>query len=283
MPDVNRRLVSLIRALARPLSPLPTGLQPSGSLRLPVRAVLFDIYGTLFVSRAGGDPALRERAARRALRRLLGREDLFARYRERIAEEHRRLRLNGKPHPEIRIERIWQEVLGLRSLLAASRFAVEYELLADPVWPMPGMEKVLAGLRAEGVLLGTISNAQFLTPLLFPALCGATMRKLGFLPDLVFLSYLEGAAKPSPALFAKACAALERRGIPPDQALFIGNDLASDLNPAHSAGLQTGLFAGDCRSLRPPRPAFNAEPPTVLLTALPQLLQQLSPTPASAS
>jgi putative hydrolase of the HAD superfamily len=39
-------------------------------------------------------------------------------------------------------------------------------------------------------------------------------------------------------------------GIAGEQAAFIGNDMRNDIAPAHAAGLQTVLFAGDARSLR---------------------------------
>jgi len=37
----------------RPLEPLPTGLQPSGSIDGVVRCLIFDIYGTLLISGSG--------------------------------------------------------------------------------------------------------------------------------------------------------------------------------------------------------------------------------------
>ena len=47
-------LVQRIRSLARPLAPLPTGVAPRLAPLPGIRAVLFDLYGTLFVYRQDG-------------------------------------------------------------------------------------------------------------------------------------------------------------------------------------------------------------------------------------
>lgn len=49
MPD----LLSIIREHSAPLQPLPTQAKRSLSLLKDIRAVLFDVYGTLFISSAG--------------------------------------------------------------------------------------------------------------------------------------------------------------------------------------------------------------------------------------
>jgi len=36
-----------------PLLPVPTSVKPEINLKFPVRAVIFDIYGTLFISASG--------------------------------------------------------------------------------------------------------------------------------------------------------------------------------------------------------------------------------------
>ena len=37
----------------RPLAPLPTGLKPEGELPEKVKSLIFDVYGTLFISGSG--------------------------------------------------------------------------------------------------------------------------------------------------------------------------------------------------------------------------------------
>jgi putative hydrolase of the HAD superfamily len=73
---------------------------------------------------------------------------------------------------------------------------------------------------------------------------------------LLFYSYRHGQAKPGVALYRLAAQALQLRGIPPQRALYVGNDLRNDIAPAARGGFRTALFAGDARSLR-----FRAEDP----------------------
>jgi putative hydrolase of the HAD superfamily len=98
--------------------------------------------------------------------------------------------------------------------------------------------------------LGLISNAQFFTPLLFDAFFGKSPEELGFDPRLLCYSFEAGEAKPSPALFKMAVDGLKSRGISPDAALFVGNDMLNDIYGAAAAGFKTARFAGDPRSLR---------------------------------
>jgi hypothetical protein len=59
MEQAHRNLVSLVRELSRPVSPvrpeLPDAFERllSHPLPRPARAILFDVYGTLFVSSSG--------------------------------------------------------------------------------------------------------------------------------------------------------------------------------------------------------------------------------------
>ena len=50
---MNELLCHIIRQSSRPLSPIPTGVERKLQHLEEIRAVLFDIYGTLFVSRSG--------------------------------------------------------------------------------------------------------------------------------------------------------------------------------------------------------------------------------------
>lgn len=128
--------------------------------------------------------------------------------------------------------------------------AVEYELRVNPCWPMPGLETVLESLREKKLPLGIVSNAQFYTPLLFTAFFGQSPANLGFNEDLSVWSYREREGKPSRRLFEKLAAALLRRGLRPEETLYVGNDMRNDIAPAAACGFRTALFAGDRRSLR---------------------------------
>jgi len=52
-------LAELVRESLRPLPVAPTGLSPKLPRLDGIRAVVFDLYGTLLVSAAGGEPARR--------------------------------------------------------------------------------------------------------------------------------------------------------------------------------------------------------------------------------
>ncbi len=193
-----------------------------------LRAVLFDIYGTLLRSAAGElhpDPALR---------------DLIAR--AHAASPH--------PFPEIDIREIHAELHPALTREEIEAVAIAHERRANPVTPMPGAADTLRHLAAKGIPLGLISNAQFYTvPILEEAL-GATLTDLGVDPDLCCFSYLERRAKPDPYLFEILRDMLARRGIPAANVLYIGNDVRNDIDPARATGFRTALFAGDPNSLR---------------------------------
>jgi len=255
----DTELLRRIRERSRPLDPLPTEMEA----RLPelkdIRAVLFDIYGTLFVSAAGdigvGLAIDGDRAFRAAMEAVgLPPKGGAALLTEAIEAEHARKRALGIEYPEVDIVEIWKTVLERLAFSVSSAtlclLALEYELRVNPVWPMPGLAALLAGLRQKGLLLGVISNAQFFTPLLFPAFLDRSLDELGFSSDCCIFSWRVGEAKPSRRLFELAAARLRARGIGPQQVLYLGNDCLNDLWPAGQTGFRTGLFAGDARSLR---------------------------------
>jgi putative hydrolase of the HAD superfamily len=295
------RLIGYIRSASPPLAPLPPPELPpdladllyspeAGALK-GIRALLFDVYGTLFTSAAGdisagstgsdgagsGDigsgntgPGGSDGAGLRGLSRgealdALAREytadltgkDLEAYFRREVLMIHGEARC---PYPEVRVEEIWGRFLAetpAPPLLPGQTrerdprdLALRYELAVNPVFPMPGAGETLAALRARGLVLGIISNAQFFTPLLFNAFFDASPEDLGFDPGLLIYSYELGEAKPSPALFAPALKRLASLGIAPEACIYVGNDMLNDIAGAAAAGFKTALFAGDGRSLR---------------------------------
>jgi putative hydrolase of the HAD superfamily len=301
----RRRLAALIRESAAPLEPLPPPLPPGWAelVSVPpagtVRAVLFDVYGTLFCS-AAGDIGLTaadataggalDTLARRYDPRLRG-EDLRAFFRRAVAGIHRARKAwrscsAETVWPEVRVEEIWADFLreqnhwppgsSLPPDPAASgrELALRYELAVNPVYPMPGAAETIAALRDSGAALGIISNAQFFTPLLFEAFFGAPPEQLGFDPALIVWSFVMGEAKPSPRLFDTAARQLAARGIAPGECVFVGNDMLSDMYGALRAGFQGVLFAGDSRSLRlrEGEPLTQGLRPARIIRALGELL-----------
>jgi putative hydrolase of the HAD superfamily len=295
-PKSRGELVRLLAARAAPMAPMPTDAEARLPKLAGIQAVLFDVYGTLFIS-GTGDIGLAQEAARgpamvEALRAAgftnttdeLGR--LAAdRLMDFIREVHRERIEAGFSWPEVDIRDVWRDLLNEvsaggqldppRDDLQVLRLAVEYESRVNPVWPMPGFEETLTALRDKKLILGILSNAQFYTPLMFEALTGRDPAGRGFETDLCIWSFEHRVAKPAPSLFEEALARLRRRhAIPPAGTLVIGNDLLNDVAPAARMGCRTALFAGDRRSWRPrpgdPRCADMA--PDAVLTSLPQLL-----------
>jgi putative hydrolase of the HAD superfamily len=248
----------LIADYLAPMSPLPTSLQPGGSLSGKIQCVLFDIYGTLFISGSGDiRAAAKSLPPSDQLEHLLRKYDvgktpqiLVAELHDAIKAKHRRLKDSGIDYPEVRIDEIWQPILAIDDMRRVRRFAIEYELIVNPVYPMPHLETLLAACRQKNLAMGIISNAQFFTPLLFEWFLDARTEQLGFDSELVFLSYQLGYAKPSPVPFKMAASAIKAKGFNTTAALFVGNDMLNDIYPAQRLGFQTALFAGDARSLR---------------------------------
>jgi putative hydrolase of the HAD superfamily len=295
--DIDQALIARIEAitsaLTGPLQPRPTAMAPVLAPLGGMRALLFDVYGTLVISgcgdigltqgqgsdgpfqdawsAAGLDLTAAPKAGRSALRAL-------------ILEDHAASHAAGIDHPEVDILAIWRRLLEQQGVTADEallrRLAVEYELRSNPVWPMPELSGVLQRLAARGLVLGIVSNAQFYTPLMLQAFLGQPLQALGFDMDCCAWSYRERVAKPSPAVYRPALQGLrERHGIAPAEVLYIGNDMRNDVRPAQSLGCRTGLFAGDARSLRlrPDDPGMDRVQADLVVTALAQLLEVVPP------
>lgn len=269
---IYNRCIDVIKENSSPIEPVPTGLDFLNNINTKIEAVLFDIYGTLFVSSSGdvgtaqknssadmfeqslisaGAVILKEDAGKQAA------EHFFA----TIEAHHENLKLQGIDYPEIDILDIWINVCttlksgGYIEYTHDDSFfcalAVYHETKINPVWPMADMNHFFSLLGKYNFPLGIVSNAQFFTSLLFPALTGKTVSELGFQPELTAWSYTIEEAKPSPRLFHKVVDNLQYQyGIYPESTLYIGNDMKNDIAAAKSVGCKTALFAGDKRSLR---------------------------------
>ncbi len=264
-----------------PMQPVPSSVTANLDLIRPVRAVLFDIYGTLLISGAGGiRTSKRSRASDEKVDSLLKRYaidlsagTLFNQYIHEIEAARAKLKSQGIANPEVDVESIWAKILPLSDPSVIRNFAAEFEMLTNPVYPMPGLLPMLEHLRSAGVVLGLISNAQFFTPHLFSLFCGALPEQLGFSPQLLIYSYEYGKAKPSPLLFDLAWENLEKMEIDPESVLYVGNDLRNDVRSAQEVGFMAALFAGDRRSLRLRQddPGCKNIAPDLVITHLEQL------------
>jgi putative hydrolase of the HAD superfamily len=202
---LERTFITRIQQLSAPLEPKLTGLSERLVLLKNIRTVVFDVYGTLFVSGSGDISIANEMSNQQALTGALksagfsgNLEDAGAKGVERllqaIQDSHAKRRNQGITYPEVDIRDEWQTVLVSlqqehliedeitpESIL---RVSVDYECRVNPVWPMPGLQMALEVLQDRQFLLGIVLNAQFFTLLMFPAFLGKTHSELGFDPNL---------------------------------------------------------------------------------------------------
>jgi len=263
-------LHELYRELSQPLSPIPTELQASTDGLDDIKAVIFDIYGTLVAS-GTGDISIAEKQDRETVLRqtlegmgitlLAGPDFSFSDYFHGcIKADHEIQRDAGADYPEVDIVEIWQGFIDSlnrsghlggtpekANLLAG---AVRFECQVNAVWPMPGLEDCLKQLLASDRKLGIVSNAQFYTPIMLEAFTGKSLEELGFSDSLCVWSYQARRGKPSSELFPQLENGMDFYGLSAHECLFVGNDMLNDIWTAHQSGFKTCLFAGDQRSLR---------------------------------
>jgi putative hydrolase of the HAD superfamily len=281
--------VNLIREIATPQNPEPTSIAPQLVALPGIKAVLFDVYGTLFISQSGGSASTDTDLLDQTMARALQEEgivttptmQLGSDMKQLIHVTHARAKASGILFPEVEIREIWQSLLKRSNLIlsavALERVAIRHENHMNPVWPMPGALQTLLSLRQLGLAMGIISNAQFYTPPLFEALLEYSLEDLGIREDLCLWSFEKHEAKPSQALFASHKDLLAMEGIDASQVLFVGNDMRTDIAPAASVGFKTVLVAGDARSLRLREEDNLGARPDIIVTELEQLVRCLTP------
>ncbi|WP_372795438.1 HAD family hydrolase [Pontiella sp.] len=291
------RLEDIILKNCGPLAPLPTATEPELNRLEGVKAVLFDVYGTLIISGSGdvgtataidtsealtqalvvsgfeGDP---EQAGR------IGKDLMKA----EVQAWHKAGHEAGADFPEVEITKVWKKVIeSLKQTEALHahdiapeqirQLGLEYECRVNPVFPMPGSIELLDNLKQRGLPMGIVSNAQYYTPIIFSAFFERSVQEIGFDPDCCIWSYKELKAKPSAQLFPKAGKFLEQNhGVKLSETVYVGNDMLNDIYTAKEAGCKTVLFAGDKRSLRLRETDERCKDlrPDAVITSLNQLL-----------
>jgi putative hydrolase of the HAD superfamily len=292
-------LIHHIRENSSRLDPLPTyetaTLPPTPLLGM--RAVIFDIYGTLFIS-GSGDISLAKKedrspaivAALETAGYTISKpdENWSGIFMETLEDFRKQRADQGIEFPEVRIQEVWTAFIesarsqdwlcGNSGVDMACPEPVEWAIVdhecrVNPCWPMPSLDPTLRWIRDNDLELGIVSNAQFYTPLLFPALMGKDLEGYGFNPAYSVWSYMEREGKPSRNLYRKLKEKLAKDNIVPGEVLYVGNDLRNDIWPAQRLGFRTALFAGDDRSLRwrQDDPACQDVRPDFVITDLEQI------------
>lgn len=292
------RLEDIILKNCGPLAPLPTETEAQLNKLDGVKAVLFDVYGTLIISGSGDVGTATAIDTAEALTQalvvsgfegepeqagLIGKDMMKA----EILEWHKAGREAGADFPEVEITKVWKKIvesLGQTEALQGREFSVdqirrlglEYECRVNPVYPMPGSIELLDGLKQRGLPMGIVSNAQYYTPIIFSAFFERSVEEIGFDPECCIWSYKELKAKPSADLFPKAGKFLEQNhSIKLSETVYVGNDMLNDMYTAKEAGCRTVLFAGDKRSLRLRETDERCRDlrPDAVITSLSQLLE----------
>jgi putative hydrolase of the HAD superfamily len=290
--------IAIIRQLSQPVEPLATGESAVLKKLNNIEAVLFDVYGTLFVSSSGDLGSSPEDSHGKAFCEALADSDLVFSasgvtgvqcLHDNIRKSQESSKQQGVEYPEVDIVEVWRGTLktlqaaghltGYSNKTDVATISLKFEMQTNPVWPMPGAAQCLTELSSRGVRLGLVSNGQWFSLLLFPSLLGGEIEAFGIAHELQYWSFTYGRAKPGDFLFREAAGALAARQIKPEYTLYVGNDMLNDILPASAIGFRTALFAGDRRSLRrrsdDPRVASVA--PDIVANTLREVLQCVRP------
>jgi putative hydrolase of the HAD superfamily len=214
---------------------------------MKIRAVIFDVYGTLM--QVGPPPGNADELWQKLFQEFfqkpppLGRLEFSVACNRAIALRHNAAHARGIAKPEILWPAIVAEILpGTARLDAASQAEFIYRQIqiGRSISLMPGVGPILRWLADKRLLLGIASNAQAYTLRELD-----TMLKTGgisfsvFDPELAYWSYQNGFSKPDPHGYQIIRTRLEARGISPIETLMIGDRLDNDVAPARLQGFQT--------------------------------------------
>jgi putative hydrolase of the HAD superfamily len=277
---------------------VPNGESPQLQKLTGIRAVVFDVYGTL-ISSGVGDISLASQSNRDASLRASLVENGFKlsdashaqaldqRLNAIICKHQAKRRSEGVDYPEVEIRSVWQDLIHtmreenwIDSAQSGEieNCVIDYECRVNPTQAMPNLLDALQTIQERGLMMSIISNAQFYTELLFEAWANQSIESLNFSPACNVWSYQELIAKPSAQLYTIAANRLfKQHAIDATEVLYIGNDMRNDIWPAQKIGFKTALFAGDERSLRRREndPDCTYVVPDLVLTDLAQIIDCL--------
>lgn len=275
--------------------------------RLPVRAVLWNVYGTLlaipggelwfehptdFVMDAALDKTIQEFKMWQSMSRKPGAPAAYMK--ELYTKALTALRMagsGGEKFPEVASERIWDDIV--KKLLQkeyqidvtvygalnefTKKVAYFFHASIQGYGAYEGATNAIRSVFEAGKLQGLLADGQaFTSAQLYKAFRqqDPSFELANYLPlDLRLLSAERKARKPSDTLFKAAVEALKARGVAAGDVLHVGSSLPRDIAPAKKHGFKTALFAGDKASLvatveQLKDPAIR---PDVLLTELSQI------------
>jgi FMN phosphatase YigB (HAD superfamily) len=279
-------------------------------VRLPqVRAVTWSVYGTLLAISTGElllehpqqfimdlalDKTIQEFKMWQAMTRKPGQPAEYMRtIYSNVLGELRFQPAAGERHPEIAVEKVWENILKkllqneytfntgfFGSLNDYSRkvayfFHASLQGTSCYAGAAAALQQVRQTLDCQGLLADgqCFTGVQLARGLQAQGVVASLDEVID--RDLRVLSAEQRARKPSERLFREMLARLKARGLAAREVLHIGAHLLHDVAPARKLGMRTGLFAGDKVSLRA-TPEQLKQPhlrPDVLLTELEQIAE----------
>jgi FMN phosphatase YigB (HAD superfamily) len=212
-----------------------------------VRAVIFDIYGTLL--EVGPPPADAEARWQHlwgdllAMGPRLGRLDFSVASSKIIARHHAAARARGILWPEVHWPSVVLEAVpevGRLPSLEQEEFLFQQIQTGHTTRMTAATAAALRVLTERHCLLGIASNAQAYTLReLQEALATHGLNMDLFAQDLCFWSFQNGFSKPDPHAFQILTTRLNARGIAPAETLMVGDRLDNDIVPARACGWRT--------------------------------------------
>ena len=216
---------------------------------MPIRALLFDLWGTLVVDNSQRDEPRHRARLQLSCEALAAAgsahpEEVVATALQKLGEEHGALHGRGRDIavPE-KVELFLESIEhGLSHRLPPDALgAVEHALVIPgrltPPLSAPGARDTLEEARRRGLALGLVSNTG-LTP-------GYVLRGVladhGLRPYLQVLTFSDEArlAKPAEEIFRCTLEALGSKGVAPADAVFIGDTPANDVAGPQAVGMWT--------------------------------------------
>ena len=214
---------------------------------MKLRAVIFDVYGTLLeVGLPPLDADERWLALwKRTLGGLprLGLREFGAVCDKLIGQEHATARARGVAHPEVFWPAIATKALPELAGLA-SETQDEFFFCQARLWHtvrlMPGAANALRQLQQGPALLGFASNSQpYTLRELDEEFARAGLNRSRFHPALCFWSFEHGFSKPDAEVFRLLAKRLSTLGVTPAETLVVGDRLDNDIQPARAQGFHT--------------------------------------------
>jgi putative hydrolase of the HAD superfamily len=202
-----------------------------------IRSVIFDCYSTLIDIRT--DEGKKEIFNYLALYlRYYGASISGVELKASLEKEKKRyLKSTTELYPEVDLEAIFRHLLGKAGLgnpFLAESCCKLFRLLSRERFELfPDTLPVLRQMKQAGYALAVVSDAQRVF-----CLDEGEMLGLNQFFDHIVLSTQFGFRKPDPRLFAIACSLL---GVPPAEAVYVGNDPEKDVEGAKRAGLKVVL------------------------------------------